>query len=206
MKIPKAFLCLVIGVATLAWLPDIATGQNVQPESGASHEQRPEMAQMPKNPRPADTATATNITRRDQRYFQDLARANAAEILAARLADAKALAPEVRNFARQMLDEHMVTLDQLKLLAQKKQVVLPHEPNADQQKTLEKLQRITSRDFDAFYVEQAGIKAHEQTLDLLQKIQRSGHDADLKTMAEALQPMVQAHLQTAKKLSARDGH
>jgi putative membrane protein len=187
--------------------------QNAQPapddprtqNSGALN--TPQNKQQPgtKNPGAADTATASAITDRDQRYLLDLVRANQAEVQVSRLAETRASSPGVKRFAKHMIDDHTTALGKLDAIAQKKQVALslPMEPDEEQKKMQDKLSSLSGSDFDRAYVKEAGIKAHEDTLTLLKKIQKSGHDADLKMLAEEMQPTVEAHLKMAKDMAGK---
>jgi putative membrane protein len=215
MRTANKLAGLSLGVLSLMGLQDVALAQAAQQpvpsdprtqNSGAlTTQQQSKQPPAAQNPGAADTATASSVTRRDQRYFEDLLQANVTEISAARLANAKAMSPGVREFGRHMLEDHSAALEKLKQLAQKKQMTLSQQPSADQQKMLDQLAKASSQDFDRSYLSEAGIKAHEETLALLKKIQKSGHDADLKMLAEELQPTVEAHLkmaqETAKKIA-----
>jgi putative membrane protein len=205
LSMPASLLALVLALICLSH----ATAQTTQagdPRTQNSGAQRiPQDGPPPaKDSSAADTATPSNITRRDQRYMWDLARANQTEIVASQLAETRAANPQVRQFAKQMVDDHTAALGKLNTLAQKKQVVLPQDPTKDQAKMPETLRVAPGPGFDKTYIDLAGNKAHEETLNLLKKIQASAQDGDLKLLAEELQPNVEAHLKMAREISGRD--
>jgi putative membrane protein len=209
MRTVNKLSCLSLGVLSLVCLPSAALSQSTQSIADEPRTQNsgalntPQQSKQPaaQNPSATDTATASAITRRDQRYFWDLARANQTEILASHMAEARASSPDVKKFAKHMVSDHTTTTGKLNALAQKKQVVLPMEPAEDQQKMLDKLNALSGTEFDQAYIKEAGVKAHEDTLALLKKIQKSGHDADLKMLAEEIQPTVEAHLKMVKGMA-----
>ena len=59
--------------------------------------------------------------------------------------------------------------------------------------------------FDADYIE-GQVKAHQDTLDLLQKEIDSGQDPDAKAFAKEILPKVKMHLEHAHKLAATVNH
>ena len=200
----KSLSALLLSLACLPYAAAQTPPPDPRTQNSGAQRMPQEAPPAAKNPGAADTATASNLTRRDQRYMWDLARANQTEIVASQLAETRAASPEVRQLAKQMVDDHTEALGKLNALAQKKQVVLPQDPTKEQAKMLEKLRVAPGPDFDKSYVDLAGNKAHVDTLNLLKKIQSSAHDGDLKMLAQELQPTVEAHLKKAREISGRE--
>jgi putative membrane protein len=160
--------------------------------------------QKSKTPSAADAGTASTpltITQRDQRYFKELMRAKQTEILASRMAEARASNLAVKQLAQYRVDDYPTAAGKLNGLARKKQMMLPMEPTDEQQKMLEKLNALSGPEFDHIYVSEASVRAHAHTLNLLKNIQKNGRDEDLRQLAEELQPYVEAHLEMARKVA-----
>jgi putative membrane protein len=137
---------------------------------------------------------------RDAKHMKDLAQANLAEIEAGKLAMEKAQDPKVKEFAQKMVDDHSKLLDDLKKLAQAKNVDLPTTPDAKHQKLMKKLQSLSGEKFDREYM-QAMVKDHRDTLKLAQRTAKGAKDSDLQGAAKQATPEIQEHLQMAQDVS-----
>jgi putative membrane protein len=99
-----------------------------------------------------------------------------------------------------MVKDHAAANAQLRTLAASKNVSLPKGPGmaADAKRT--ELKMLSGHAFDSSYLS-GQIKAHEDTVALLQKEISSGSDPDAQAFAQKILPTVQAHLQAADKLA-----
>jgi putative membrane protein len=134
--------------------------------------------------------------------MRELAYANISEIETAKLAQSKSKNDEVLNFARQMIDDHTKALDQLQQLAQQKGVQLPSEPDAKHKALSKRLEGLSGAAFDREYLAKAGTSDHTQAHKLVARVKAHAHDADLKQLADNLQPGIDHHLQMAKELKS----
>jgi putative membrane protein len=134
--------------------------------------------------------------------MRELAYANISEIDEAKLAQSKSKNDEVLNFARQMLDDHTKALDQLQQLAQQKGVQLPTEADAKHKAVEKRLQAMSGATFDREYLAKAGTSDHTQAHKLIARVKAHAHDADLKQLADNMQPGIDHHLQMAKELQS----
>ena len=106
-----------------------------------------------------------------------------------------------------MIDDHTANNQELMQLASAKGVQLPAGPDAKHQAMLTRLRGLSGAEFDREYVRQAGVKAHERMLKLVQDHARKGRDADSRAFATKMVPAVQMHLDMARQLSAgHSGH
>ncbi|MGF6817654.1 putative outer membrane protein [Paraburkholderia atlantica] len=58
-------------------------------------------------------------------------------------------------------------------------------------------------EFDAAYVEQVGVEAHQRAVDLFQQQSESGTDAQLKAAAAKALPTIKHHLEMAQQLAGK---
>lgn len=137
---------------------------------------------------------------RDAKHLQDLAVANMAEIEAGKLALEKAQDPKVKEFAQHMVDDHGKMLDEVKSLAQSKNVELPGAPDAKHAKAMKKLESASGASFDREYM-RAMVKDHREALKLAQRTAKRAKDADIKAAAEKAAPEIQDHLKTAQEIA-----
>jgi putative membrane protein len=137
---------------------------------------------------------------RDAKEMKQLAVANMAEIEAGKLALEKAQDPKVKEFAQHMVDDHTKMLDEVKQLAQSKNVELPSAPDAKHQKLMKKLQGLSGEKFDREYM-QAMVKDHRDSLKLAQRTAKGAKDEELKSAAQKAAPEIQDHLKMAQDIS-----
>jgi putative membrane protein len=137
---------------------------------------------------------------RDAKEMKELAIANMAEIEAGKLALEKAQDPKVKEFAQHMVDDHTKMLDEVKQLAQSKNVELPNAPDAKHQKLMKKLQGLSGEKFDREYM-QAMVKDHRDSLKLAQRTAKGAKDEELKSAAQKAAPEIQDHLKMAQDIS-----
>ncbi len=137
---------------------------------------------------------------RDAKHMKDLAQANLAEIEAGKLGMEKAQDPKVKEYAQKMVDDHSKLLDDMKKLAQSKNVDLPSAPDAKHQKLMKKLQSLSGEKFDREYM-QAMVKDHRDALKLAQRTAKGAKDTDLQGAAKQAAPEIEEHLKMAQDLS-----
>jgi putative membrane protein len=149
-------------------------------------------------------ALAQKAAKDDAKALRDLAQANMAEVEAGKLASQKAQNPEVKKFAEHMVDDHSKQLDELKQMAQSKEVKLPAQPKAKHQSAMKKLQGMSGEEFDRAYMSQM-VKDHGEALQLAQKTAKQAKDGELKSVAQKAAPEIRQHLDMARKLSGETG-
>lgn len=150
---------------------------------------------------PAAWAAGT-LSAGDESLLKDIAQANIAEMESGKLAVEKSGSPEVKKFAQMMVEDHSKGLDDVKALASSKGARLPDGPDMKHKAVMVEFKTLSGGLFDSRYLKQAGVGDHEATEQLLQKVQASAKDADLKALAAKMLPVVQAHLQNARQLAA----
>jgi putative membrane protein len=99
-----------------------------------------------------------------------------------------------------MVGDHANTTQQVAAAA-RKSGMNPGAPKmtADQQRMLTGLQGASGADFDRLY-SQDQVMAHQQALALHQGFAQGGSDPNLKAVAQTAVPIVQTHLDRARRL------
>jgi putative membrane protein len=140
----------------------------------------------------------------DESFFKDAAKAGIAEVAAGKMAEEKGSNPAVKEFGAMMVKDHTAANAKLKSIATQKGVELPGSQGL-MQKAMNKETDLHSGDsFDKDYIK-GQIKAHKDTIDLLQKEVDSGQDPDAKAFAKSTLPKVKAHLDKITKIAADAG-
>src|SRR5579884_2168649 len=107
------------------------------------------VAQTPKK---SDVPTSNNPVKgpsqMDQKFMQQAAIGDAAEIQLGQMAQEKASNPKVKQFGERMVNDHSKADDQLKGIAQSQHVGLPTELDAQHQAMKSELSKKTGAQFD----------------------------------------------------------
>jgi putative membrane protein len=146
----------------------------------------------------AGAGASGKLSKADQRAVMDMARANMAEIEAAKLALSKSQDDQVKSYAQQMIDDHTMALTEVQTLAQARGVTLPTEPDSKHKAMAAKMEKLSGDAFNREYMRQAGVADHKRVLSMLQKEQKSAKDPDVKALAAKMLPTVEQHLKAAQ--------
>ncbi|AXA93849.1 DUF4142 domain-containing protein [Massilia sp. YMA4] len=147
-------------------------------------------------------AHAQSLGKADEKSLKDMAMANMAEVETAKLALQKSQNAEVKTFAQQMIDDHSKGLDEVKAVAQAKNVALPTELDAKHKAMAKKLEGLSGEKFDMAYLQHAGVKSHKEAKTIVTKAQSNAKDSDVKGLAAKLQPTIDQHMGHVQQLSA----
>lgn len=145
----------------------------------------------------ADTASAIS----DTTFTNKAAVGGMAEVALGKMAAAKGASKEVKDFGNMMVMDHGKANDELKSIAQKKNIKLPAGLDAEHQAKSDSLSKLSGAAFDKAYVA-AMVEGHKKTLALMQSEASGGKDADLKGFAAKTAPVVQHHLDEITKIQA----
>lgn len=138
-------------------------------------------------------APKMGLNAQDSKFIMDAAAGNTFEVRSSQLAQRNGRSVFVRQFAKEMVADHGMAFEELKLLARKKgrrvSKVLPPKHQA----IIARLSRLNGAAFDAAY-QQAQRAAHEETAAKLRKEIANGRDGDVKSYAVKMLPAVEMHL------------
>jgi putative membrane protein len=199
MKLPFHFH-LLLGLL-LVFLPTMMLSQ--------SHETRGAGAQSSSN-NPSDTmqsnstmenqgqktaATATN----DKKFMQEAAEGGLAEVELGKLAEERASNQEVKDFGKQMVNDHSKANEQLKELASKEGVTLPDNLSAKDKMLKQRLEKLSGPNFDRAYMENM-VKDHKKDVAEFNRESTSGKDNAVKEFAANTLPTLKEHLKKAESI------
>jgi len=140
----------------------------------------------------------------DDSFYKKAAQAGMSEVEAGQMAQEKATNPAVKEFAAMMVKEHSEANDKLKKIAMAKNVDLPKGPGIMNTAKEKKADMKSGASFDKDYIQQQ-IKAHEDTVKLLQKEIDSGKDPEAQAFAKETLPKVKTHLAKINQIAASAG-
>jgi predicted outer membrane protein len=150
-------------------------------------------------------ATGAKLSSGDAGILKDMAMADMAEVEGGKLAQSKGQSAEVKAFGQQMIDDHTANLNEVKTLAQARNVTLPAEPDAKHKAMAAKLEKMSGADFDKAYMKQAGVQDHKTVHSKLMAASKKAKDAEVKALVEKTEPVVAQHLKSAQQMPAAKG-
>ena len=128
-----------------------------------------------------------------QSFANTMAASDTFEIESAKIAQNKATAPALKQFAAQMVKDHTASTAKLKTAAASANVTPAPALTAEQNANLEALRAASGAEFDNVYKQQQ-VAAHQQALSALQGYAANGEAASLKTFASNTAKVVEGHL------------
>ena len=135
----------------------------------------------------------------DQHFVMETASGGMAEVELGKIAADKASSAEVKKFGQRMVDDHGKANDELKALAQSKQITLPAAIDAKHKATIDRLSKLSGPAFDRAYVQEM-LKDHEKDVAAFRAESKSGKDPEVKAWAGKTLPTLEEHLKIVKDL------
>jgi putative membrane protein len=149
-------------------------------------------------------ATFATAATPDLSFYKSLAEGGIAEVRNGQLAQEKGADPKIKDFGAMMVKDHAAANQELLALAKSKGIKLPKGPGTGADTTQAKLDALSGESFDKSYVK-GQVKAHRDTVALLQKEISTGQDADAKAFAQKVLPTVQSHLTAIEGIASGMG-
>jgi putative membrane protein len=151
-----------------------------------------------------DSARATQGTQgtvddKTNTFMKDAAMGGMAEVELGKLAQEKATNPRVKRFGEMMVQDHSAANNDLKSIAQQKNVMLPTDLGKHKDH-YEDLSKKTGADFDKAYMKMM-VDDHQDDIKDFEKCAENGTDPDVKTFASQKLPTLRKHLDSAKAIN-----
>lgn len=137
-------------------------------------------------------------------FVEEASAKGVAEVEAAKLAQEKGTASDVKAFADMMIKDHRQAGEKLKALATSKKLEVSTDAELMDKAKAMILELRGAKSFDQAYANNQ-VNAHESVVDLFQDYAKDGTDAELKAFAQQTLPTLQEHLEKAKALAAAHG-
>jgi predicted outer membrane protein len=145
-------------------------------------------------------ASALNIDSRiEPSFLYSAYQDGKAEVRLAHLALMRASDPQVKAFAQQMITDHTAADAQIAQLGQQKGVALPTDMSPEQWRDFVELMGKSGADFDRDYMD-ISVQGHLKDVAEATDQSQNATDADIRTLAGNLLPVLTAHLARARTL------
>jgi putative membrane protein len=140
----------------------------------------------------------------DKTFIEHAAQGGRAEVELGKLAESHAQSPDVKNFAKRMVEDHGKANDQLKQIAQKEGVKLPSGMGKEHEEVKNRLEKLHGASFDQAYMHDM-VQDHQKDVREFQQAANSLQDPQLKQFAQQTLSTIQQHLQMAEQLATAEG-
>lgn len=160
----------------------------------------PQYAQVPAPSAPP--AGVRILDRQDEIFLHEIAAAGLTEVEFGQLAQQRAGNPSVRDFGRQMVEDHSKANARLNAIVQTSEIRLPSAMNPTYKKNFDDLTRLQGAAFDRAYIK-GQIDDHTRVAQMLEYQLSNGKDPQLKAFAAETLPTVRHHLELAHTLQTR---
>jgi putative membrane protein len=136
-------------------------------------------------------------------FVQKAAMSDMYEVQAGKIATTKGQSDAVKQFGQHMVDAHSKTTEELKGIVQAEniKVELPTALDSKHQKLIDDLNSASAADFDAAYAKQQ-IDGHKTAQRLFKRYSEKGDNQAVKQFAAKTLPVIEQHLEEARKLPA----
>ena len=98
-----------------------------------------------------------------------------------------------------MVDQHTQANNELKALAQQKNITLPTVMGDEYQRKYDNLKDKTGAEFDKEYMDLM-VKDHKEDIDEFEDMAEEGKDPEIKAWASSKVPTLRQHLQEAERV------
>jgi len=154
--------------------------------------------QYPQQPGMENQTQPVNVMS-DQDFAKEAAQGGMAEVKLGQLAQEKGSSDAVKNFGKQMVEDHSKANDQLKTAASQANFQLPAEIAKKDQKTYNQLSKLNGEAFDRAYAKDM-VKDHENDISDFKQEASSGRNAAIKNFASQTLPTLEDHLKMAREM------
>ena len=169
--------------------------------------------QQPTTGKADKTTTAKTGGVSDTLFVKHAAKGGLAEVELGQLAADHASSEEVKKFGQRMVTDHGKANDELKSLAQQKNITLPTEIDAADKALHDRLSKLSGAAFDRAYMQHM-LADHRKDVNEFKHESTAGKDPDVKAWASKTLPTLEEHLKQAQDTTkavgtsgtARTGH
>jgi putative membrane protein len=140
----------------------------------------------------------------DHQFVMEAAQGGMAEVELGQLASQKAQSEQVKQFAQRMVTDHGKANDELKSLAQQKNITIPSTLDAKHKSKMDKFSKMSGAEFDRAYMQDM-LQDHRKDVSDFRKESQSGKDPEVKAWAAKTLPTLEEHLRLAQSASGAVG-
>lgn len=145
-----------------------------------------------------DSTLTTDNKKDDADFLVKAANGGLLEVEAGRLAEKLASSKDVKEFAKQMVQDHGKANAELKAYAASKNIAIPDSIDKDTKEKLAKLTEKKGKEFDEEYVDFM-VSDHKEDVSLFEDASKDASDPELKAWVDKTLPTLRHHLMMAQE-------
>jgi putative membrane protein len=149
-----------------------------------------------------DNRAGVTADEESSKFLVRVADAGMSEVEFTKLAEQKATTPEIKQFATMLWNDHTQLNQQVKQLAQERNITLPATTSEDHNKMMTDVQAKTGKSFDKAFIDKL-IANHNKSIDLFEKAVKNVNDAGVRTFADNTLPKLRMHRDSAQALEKK---
>ena len=146
-----------------------------------------------------DGTMATTTMMTDEEFMKMVATGGHNEMGLSKVALSKNVSGATKDFANMMITDHTKAGNELKPIAESKNVMLPTDMDAEHKALEDQMQNLSGEELAQKYAQQM-VTDHQKTVDVFQSEIQNGKDAEVKAFASKTLPTIQKHLEMARNL------
>jgi putative membrane protein len=148
----------------------------------------------------ADDKKPANQPFNDAEFVKLAATDGMHEVALGKIAENRAKSDAVKQFGEQLVKDHMKANENLKSAAKAANIPVPDKIDAQHQKEIDFFKNYKGTNFDKDFL-QHEVKDHTQAVALFTQASKEAKHKEIKDFATTTLPVLQKHLETAKKLN-----
>jgi putative membrane protein len=149
-------------------------------------------------------ATTSSLSASDKEFMTKAAIGGMAEVMMGQMASTKGTDAGVKAFGNRMVTDHSKANDELKALAQSKNITLPSEIGPEEKALRDRLMKLSGPAFDQAYMK-AMVSDHVTDVNEFKMESKSGKDPEVKAWAAKTLPTLEEHLKMARDANGTVG-
>ena len=149
----------------------------------------------------AGNMAANRDTSIENNFWVEAAAGGLAEVELGKLAADHAQSAEVKRFGQMMVQDHTAANNELKPIAEKKDIALPTSLDPMHRTVHDRLAGMSGGPFDREFMD-VMVDDHQKTAELFRKQAESAPDPDARSFAAKTLRVIERHLQEAKSIQA----
>jgi putative membrane protein len=146
---------------------------------------------------------ASTLNKQDHHFVMEAARGGLMEVQVSQMAQQKATSDEIKQYARQLEQDHTKANEQLKAIAKERGVELPADLGPHQA-MVSQLNGLSGAEFDRTFMKMQ-VNHHKKDVNSFRKESKNSMDSDLREFAGSTLPTLEQHLRQAQTLASQTG-
>ena len=136
----------------------------------------------------------------DRSFMNNAAIGGVFEVAVGKVAAERAGDAKVKDFGNMLVEDHTKANEELAALATARGIKPPTKLPAAKQAKIDRLAKLSGRNFDRQFLQQVGVKDHQEDIRLFEKAAKSARDPEVKAFATKTLPTLRKHHQEAQDL------